>query len=679
MIKKTLLAAVSAVLLISCATVDAKQPVTAEAIEGYTAENAMPLPPEKKAPDESAQTSESETSQTVEKEPSIVIARQHQGPVLSLSAVSGTEDFFSAGRDGFVSFHTTNSFDETWQLSDLPIQIIAAHPKGTLIAIYETDGFSIHRISVWNWKTKERKYAKRFRDSVKALSWSAQGTYLMIGNTSIEGITVLEGSSGKHISVFKSPPGIVTLSGTGARETSMITFGPSGRIRYTDISNGNERGNYQGERDLDDPVLLGNSLKIAGYKDGEIIVLDATSGNFLQAYEADNPVMATATADNDPVWFEKTEIDEDFFWVLKQGSAVSQPFSVPDQTDITAGLSLGSQVIFGSESGKLYSVSSVIDTEEVPMISTLVYDQVQPIDDIASDNSRLFILSDGSVLISTGPGKSPVYAFSDVNANRISLMNGNLICWSSVRRAPITRISFDGDVRKELFQPRDAVTSFSIDQSKIVFIEGNSYAYIFDTLTEKVLFTYNGVGLQDAILISDTYLLISKSSSFNSPYPLLLINISTGETVPLPLQANLCFGITKAAARETTVYGFIITTSDSSSRTELIRIDIDLDTVHNSKIKTEAVYPDEDLTAVMLLDKDRIITNLGKSTLVEINPSAGKQYFIQRGYAMPKKSILMDQFLISINYDGSLTWYNRSNNRIFSTAAITGNRIWIEQ
>jgi len=235
MIKQTVLFCVIVLSLLSCASVNAKQGSTFETIDGFTSTSAA-------------------TSQ---------LARQHQGTVLSLAAVPGTDSFFSAGKDGFLVYHSADGNDDEWQISDIPLKGLSVHPDGNLIAVYESDGFSIHRISVWDWANKKRLYAKRFRDSILSISWSARGTYLMVGNTSIEGITILEGSTGTPESFFNTPPGIVSLSLTGATETSMITYGPSGRILYTDLTTKKERASYAGQPDLTQPILLNNMVNFA--------------------------------------------------------------------------------------------------------------------------------------------------------------------------------------------------------------------------------------------------------------------------------------------------------------------------------------------------------------------------------------------------------------------------------
>ena len=91
--------------------------------------------------------------------------------------------FYVAGEDGFVSKIRYPSMQvETWQLSTLPIKKIAPHPDGTTIAIYETNGAGIHKISTWNWRGHKRLFIIRPNYLVTSLSWSANGSYLLVGN-----------------------------------------------------------------------------------------------------------------------------------------------------------------------------------------------------------------------------------------------------------------------------------------------------------------------------------------------------------------------------------------------------------------------------------------------------------------------------------------------------------------
>lgn len=79
-----------------------------------------------------------------------VSTQSHQSSVTDLKFLqNGSESsFFSAGNDGFLVKWTEDGLGEHYQISDLSIKMIARSPKGNDIAVYETDGASLNRVSV---------------------------------------------------------------------------------------------------------------------------------------------------------------------------------------------------------------------------------------------------------------------------------------------------------------------------------------------------------------------------------------------------------------------------------------------------------------------------------------------------------------------------------------------------
>ena len=94
--------------------------------------------------------------------------------------------FFSAGKDGFLINWSPDGIGEHYQVTDLEIKLAAVSPNGSEIAVYETDGGGINRLSVWNWNTLQKRFSKRFTDTITSLNYSANGTYIMCGTASVE-------------------------------------------------------------------------------------------------------------------------------------------------------------------------------------------------------------------------------------------------------------------------------------------------------------------------------------------------------------------------------------------------------------------------------------------------------------------------------------------------------------
>ena len=666
MIKRTMLIGLIGIFLVSCTSIEADQPTHIEEIDGFTNHTFS-----SRAEIVYSDTDRNNNTDTT----NYTFARKHEGSVLTLASVPETESFFSGGADGFLSLHLPSGNTESWQISNLPICTISVNPDGNRIAVYESDGFSIHRVSVWDWKNKKRIYAKRLHDSVMSLAWSAKGSFLMIGNSSLEGIIVLNGSDGTVKPVFKDTPGVVTLSVTGSTETSMITFGPSGRIVYTDIKTGDTRAQYTGPHDIQSPVLFANNLKIAGYTNDSVLEFDATSGNELASYTTANCIMATSLQDTVPIWIEKTETDG---WDIREGESFSPEFVIPDKSTITAALNNGQTIVIGTSSGMLYSIPRLMEYTDVPVVTPLVQDSLHKIDDVCTDNSRLFILSEGILLVSAGPGKAPIFAFDNITANRVAFSGDYLLTWSTDKNDPIIRQAIDGEYRTVVYQPTEGIHSLVVSGETIAFIEGSKQAVVLNLNTPEKIFTYPGAGLQDIVILSTDKILISKSTTTRSPSPLLLINTITGETVPLGVTGNLCFGITLSDSETNHVKGFIVNNVPTTA-TELV--DISLGTISGAtpgSVHTIASFSDEDLTATLALIDDTIITNLGKNALIELYPGQNKQIQLARGYSLPAKVVFTDQFIISLNLDGSLTWFDRKSGKFITDSAITNMGFWVE-
>ena len=94
----------------------------------------------------------------------------HKGKITDIEASKGY--FYTAAIDGFIIRWDSILNQERLQVSDIEIQKIVVHPDGNLIAVYETDGLSLFRLSVWDWQKKERLYAKRLQEKILNLSFS---------------------------------------------------------------------------------------------------------------------------------------------------------------------------------------------------------------------------------------------------------------------------------------------------------------------------------------------------------------------------------------------------------------------------------------------------------------------------------------------------------------------------
>jgi len=604
--------------------------------------------------------------------PSPVLTRSHSGSVLALA--SGIKGFFSAGEDGFVIWHPTDGSTDAWQVSDLPVRMIAVHPDGKTIVLYESDGFSIHRISVWDWPTKTRRYAKRFRNSVLSVNWSAQGTWLFIGTSAIEGITVLDSKSGSQVPIFKSPTGLVNLSATGNSEATVVTFGPSGRIRYTDTRNGIQRAVYESIPNLSNPVLIHNNLRIAGFRSGQVYLLDATTGAVLQQYNSPNAILIPHTLDAEPQWLTWNQQTGSIS--LRQGNRVIIAGEITAGSSLTATTRFDTAIIVATDRGQIFRINpSAHSTDNTAIRAIPVLNRLY-IDDVGSDGSQFFFLAAGSVYTSTGPGNPAILSFDQVVADRLTVTPDALLLWSSTKASPLLATSFDGNSRRILFNLDEPLRSVHSNNGVIAVVSVSSKITVIDKITGRQLFTYAAAGIQDAIPAIPGKLIVSKSASTTAPAPLIAIDIWSGETVALSMHGELAYGLQKNTGMATLV-GFMVRTSENTV-TELFELSLPDMNLRTARYRTVAAWADEDLSATLAVTGNSILTNLGKGPLAKIPLGTGNELRYSRGSALPKKIAVMEDVILTLNFDGSVSWYNPRNGRIISSASILADGTWAE-
>lgn len=593
------------------------------------------------------------------------ITHQFEGGVTAIADSSMTRSFFAAGKDGFITrFSYRTMKPETWQVSTMPIKRIAVHPKKTFIAVYETDGFSIHTISLWDWQTKKQLYAKRFTSSVVSLSWSAQGTYLFIGTASTEGITVLD-ASGKIKKVYPRPPGIVLLAATGPSEKSIVTYGETGRLVYADIAKKSILTQYETEDRLESPELIKNYTQIIGYKSGNVVVVKAASGEVLKSYPARSALFAGKITDSLPVWIEKGDARRT--WHLCQGDKKSPAFSLPHPAAITAARHVDAAVVIGTDDGRLYRL--VQNSDATISLTELNIDTFIQVRDICTKDSKIYLLSGSTLYAAASPADKPEPVIQSVSGERCTVYGNGFLFWSAEKNAPLYYAE-EGQTPTILYRPRERLNSVSVYNDTIAVVRAFSGLVLLDGKSGAPLFTYQAAGLQDAVQVDDTLVLITKSTGGVIRQPLLLIDIRTSETIPLNMEGDIAFSAQANNKVKNTFSCFRLRT-EKAAQTDLMTMKIDTAHPARSSFTAALSYGDENLQASLYDDGYAVLTNLGKNQLSYYDKKRRAIRQLPRDYALSRKALMTDTYIVSVNYDGSLSWLNRRTMQLLQHSPLT--------
>ena len=593
----------------------------------------------------------------------------HNGKVQSI--VEHGENFFTAGDDGFVIKWLPDGTGEHFQISDLEIKLIAVSPNGTDIAVYETDGFSIHRISEWNWKTLTRKSAKRFTDSIVSLEYSAKGTYLMAGTSSIDGMLFLDPKTKlTPLSVVKESTGTVTVAKTGKTEKTVLMYNPEGILSYYNLTDGSKIQEFERTALLEQPTLLYNNVYLAGVKNNSINIVKATTGELSTTIPAKNPIILKSdTSDLHYVEFD----EENDRFILKQVPLKKsdlqfipvelQYFTMGDIEEISvATYSELNGLVYGTNSGALFQNGLYPSSETIDITLTRVTEPAHHrISDIIFVDTNYYFITNNNIYTGKILEKETSILAENINSTNLVSLGNDLILWSANESKPVYKLVMNDDGSTDLvqlFEIDKPITSLTVSQKGIVTITGNANVYLYDFEKNTNESIYSSSGLQDAILVDDENIFVAKTAVTNPTSALINININTKETVPHPVKGDIMFSLEsqeKAGTKQ--IYGVSIITSNGKKTTEIFSY------VPATKTYSPLLqWADEDTSAFVKVINGVIYTNIAKSGARSLNLSTKKSASLKRSASLPKDIAGNKNYIVTVNQDGSLTWYNNTTS-----------------
>lgn len=595
----------------------------------------------------------------------------------------GESSALSAGKDGFLIKWRNDGTGEHYQVSDLPIKMISRSPNGYEIAVYESDGASLNRVSVWNWRTFTRKFAYRFTDTITSLSYSAKGTYLMVGTASVNGLSMINSSTGNIVNgKIPSGAGVVNFICTSDTEKTAIAYSSKGVLSYYNILNGKQKAKYLTEDSLSQVGLFNNNVFLAGVRGNNIYIVQAVTGKTVGKYSAQRPVLIASNKSQDLYYIVSENHDFKVYKIQNdRNKAVIAPelmrtFSgLKDGEAIVCAAFAGEEIYAGTNRGNIYKFDYV-QAERVDVvqpISDALYDKIF---DVASDGSDFYFLSENSLFKSSYDNNSVARKGLNSGHTNVIANGGNVVLWSKDTRRPVELLDVSTGVSRTVFTPKSAVQVLRIFGNSLIDVEASSFVNIIDLETGNKKQVYSGTGIQDALATSEKDLYIAKSSASNPEVPLLYVNIETQETVPLSnVRGNIAYSLNFDRNRPNEFYGVLIYTDARSKKltTSVFAFDISRKSIRNL-----LTISDEDNEAFTYLKNSVLYTNIGKSQIRSYNLQTRKSFLYKRSASMPLKVAGNGNKIAVLNRNGSVSWYNPDTSNVLSDWNMTADGQWSE-
>ena len=138
--------------------------------------------------------------------------------------------------------------------------MIAVSPNGNDIAIYASDGGSVNRVEVWDWKNLKRKFFKRYKDAITSLEFSSKGTYLIVGTATVDGAQFIRTQNWTIVDKIKANTSIVNYIQTSSTEKTCVFYSPVGTLSYFNMQTGQLKEKLNIIRGLNQVVLYNNNI-----------------------------------------------------------------------------------------------------------------------------------------------------------------------------------------------------------------------------------------------------------------------------------------------------------------------------------------------------------------------------------------------------------------------------------
>ena len=615
-----------------------------------------------------------------------ISTQSHQAQITCVRSVpitSGNDfEYFTASDDGFLIRWNENNEGEHYQISDVGIKLIAVSPNGNYVAVYESDGGSVNKVSVWDWRTLTRKKFWRYEDSITSLEFSAKGNYLIVGTASVDGVVFYNTSNWSKINKIKANTGIVNYIHTSDTEKTAVFYSPAGNLSYYNMQTGQLKEKFTVIQGLNQTLLYNSNKFLAGVKDNTIYIINAYKGTAVTSIKSQNPIILSTYKDSNLYYLEYDGKNNYELKMLENldGQKVSNPRLVKSyrgprgNAAINTGVKNYTEILLGSKSGSVYKTDNdpTLTTSNLPEITENTYSKIL---DICKAPTDFYFLTDKAIFKSSfDTGVVNKILATNGQTNIINYDDDNIILWSESTRNTVESVNLTTKNRTELFTPTGNMQTLRLgsigDKKYLIEIESNSLINLYDFTNKTFKEVYSGTGIQDAVICDNGYMYIAKSAASNPQVPLICVNLDTYETVPLSLKGNVSFGLSTDG---TLVYGIVVQSDENVQTTYVYSFN-----TSSSKATNLLKFSEEDSEAFTYIYGNILFTNIGKNKLYCYNMTTKKNFAYNRSASIPESVAQNGNRVVILNNNGSISWCNSSSATLQADWYLTTDEQWYE-
>ncbi len=616
----------------------------------------------------------------------IVINSGHIKPVDALAVDSKNNLLFSGDENGAVKIWDTekNHLVKNLQVSHLPIKYISVNPVNSDLAVLETDNLTTFKLSVWDWKNGKKRFTHRLSELPLSLSFSPKGSFIVYSKPDWDSLTFLNAKKGYRMEFLEGSTGIVSSVYVSASEKTILLYTPSGTIQYWDLKTGKQKITpIRTKGNLSSVVIASNGATMTGFYDGKLYLIDLVSGKVLDTAVQKNVIAAdtdTSTGENAFLSESGGKYFIDTYETKYSSLYLKKTINLNVAADNSGIVYSNKYVFFTADNGDLYQAA--VSSGRTYLFSRNIFKHIEDIGVVdglmlvSSDNKFVRIQSD----LFGKAGKKSSFSYFSVNTFPVSEKTRtgivtdekNFYYYSKDRTPGCLRQFGTGSYSRTITEDFNSeISSIKYADGDFLSLESNGRCSVIDSRTGKTKFSYTSYGIQSVTRIYTGNIIAGRNQTGLIKSPLLNINTTTEEVVPV-VDSNILTFMVDYDPVTRILYSLGFEKKGSELKTVL--------KAHRGRsleiTETLLTYPGEDSNASVIVDKNRsrVFTTLGFGGIHMLSWNGFTS--LEESDHIPRKLFLYKNILASINSDSSISVWNTSSGSLILDIYIMENGDW---
>lgn len=212
--------------------------------------------------------------------PGPLINSGHRGAITDLEYDARRRLLFSAGDDGSVRVweHGSRTIVQHLFLGVHRVARIALQPEGTLLAAALRSAAGDDLLEVWDWRSGRRLYGRALTEPPLHLGFTSRGSALVYTRAQLDSVVFLDARSGRPLPRLPPGLGIVSFVTTSTNERTIMTYQPTGRIRYWDAAGAGLQAEVTTLPGLEQIAVSADNTLLVARSGGDIVAIDVVTG-----------------------------------------------------------------------------------------------------------------------------------------------------------------------------------------------------------------------------------------------------------------------------------------------------------------------------------------------------------------------------------------------------------------